>query len=101
MKATAAHEAAAKAAAAANERRALDVRTPSKKNGLPKESGGDAGLMDGEDFSGRRCLEWARVRVPAATAPGLMPRLATGCGEAIVTASGPRTREYAGFGAGC
>jgi hypothetical protein len=51
-KAAAAHEAAAKAAAAANERRALDVRTPSKKPDLPKEPGGGAGLMDGEDFSG-------------------------------------------------
>ena len=56
-KAAAAHEAAAKVAAAANERRALDVRTPSKKNDLPKESGGGAGLMDGGDFSGGRCLE--------------------------------------------
>ena len=57
-KAAAAHEAAAKAAAAANERRALDVRTPSKKPGLPKEPGDGAGLMDGGDFSGGRCLEW-------------------------------------------
>ena len=57
-KAAAAHEAAAKAAAAANERRALDVRTPSSKPDLPKENGGGAGLMDGEDISGRRCLEW-------------------------------------------
>ena len=37
----------------------------------------------------------------ASRAPGLLPRLATGCGEAIVTAFVPRTREYAGFGAGC
>ena len=36
----------------------------------------------------------ARVRVLAATAPGLLPRLATGCGEAIVMAFDPRTREY-------
>ena len=41
------------------------------------------------------------VGVLAATAPGLLPRLATGCGEAIVTAFDPRTREYKGFGAGC
>ena len=57
-KAAAAHEAATKAAAAANERRALDVRTPSNKPDLPKKNGGGAGLMDGEDFSGGRCLEW-------------------------------------------
>ena len=57
-KAAAAHEAAAKAAAAANERRALDVRTPSKKPDLPKGPGGGAGFMDGEGFSGERCLEW-------------------------------------------
>ena len=43
----------------------------------------------------------ARVRVLVATAPGLLPRLATGCGETIDTAFDPRTREYAGFGAGC
>ena len=43
----------------------------------------------------------ARVRVLAATAPGLVPRLAKGCGEATVTAVDPRTREYTGFGAGC
>ena len=36
----------------------------------------------------------ARVRVLAATAPGLLPRLAMGCGEAIVTAFGPHTRKY-------
>jgi hypothetical protein len=39
-------------------------------------------------------LDRARVRVLAATAPGLLPRLATGCGEAIVMAFDPRTREY-------
>ena len=55
-KAAAAHD-AAKAAAAANERRALDVRMPSNKPDLPKEPGGGAGLMDGEDFSGGQCLE--------------------------------------------
>ena len=55
-KAAAAHKAAAKAAAAANERRALDVCTPSNKPDLPKEPGGGAGLMDGEGFSGGRCL---------------------------------------------
>jgi len=49
---------------------------------------------------GGPCLVWgpvsasARVRVLAATAPGIMPRHATGCGEAIVTAFEPRTREY-------
>ena len=43
----------------------------------------------------------ARVRVLAATAPGLLPRLATSCGETKVTAFDPRTREYTGFGAGC
>ena len=32
----------------------------------------------------------AWVRVLAATAPGLLPRLATGCGEATVTAFDPR-----------
>ena len=43
----------------------------------------------------------ARVRVLAATAPGLLQRLATGCGETIVAAFDPRTREYMGFEAGC
>ena len=43
----------------------------------------------------------ARVRDLAATAPGLLPRLATSCGETKVTAFDPRTREYTGFGAGC
>ena len=101
-KAAAAHEAAAKAAAAANERRALDVRTLSKKNDLPKEPGGGAGFMDGEDFSwGAVFGVGARVRVLAAMAPGLLPRLATSCGETKVTAFDPRTREYTGFGAGC
>ena len=91
-KAAAAHEAAAKAAAAANERRALDVRTLSKKNDLPKELGGGAGFMDGEDFSwGAVFGVGARVRALAATASGLLPRLATGCGEAIVTAFDPRS----------
>ena len=86
---------AAKAAAAANERRALDVRTPSKKPDMPKEPGGGAGLMDGEDFSGGAVFGvGARVRVLAATAPGLLPRFATGCGETIVMAFDPRTREY-------
>jgi len=46
------------AAAAANERRALDVHMPSNKPDLPKEPGGGAGPMDGEGFSGGRCLEW-------------------------------------------
>ena len=90
-KAAAAHEAATKAAAAANERRALDVRTPSKEPDLLEESGGSARLMDGEGFSGVAVFGvGARVRVLAATAPGLLPRLATGCGEGIVTAFGPR-----------
>ena len=56
-KAAATHEDNAKAAAVANERRALEVRTPSKKPDLPKKNGGGTGLMDGEDFSGGRCLE--------------------------------------------
>ena len=34
----------------------------------------------------------ARVRVLAATAPGLLTHLATGCDEAIVTAFDPRMR---------
>ena len=51
-KAAAALEAFAKAAAAANERCVLDVRTPSKKPDLPKEPSGGAGLMDGGDFPG-------------------------------------------------
>ena len=41
-----------------------------------------------------------RVRVLAATAPGLLPNLATGCGEANVTAFGLRTREYMGLRSG-
>ena len=41
-----------------------------------------------------------RVRVLAATAPGLLTHLATGCGEAIVTAFDPCS-EYMDFGAGC
>jgi hypothetical protein len=36
----------------------------------------------------------ARVRIVGATVPGLLPRQATGDGEAIVTAFGPRMREY-------
>ena len=46
------------AAAAANERRAQDVRMPPNKPDLPKEPGGGAGLIDGEDFSGGRCSGW-------------------------------------------
>ena len=46
------------AAAAANERRALDVRVLLNKPNLPREPGGSGGPMDGEDFSGGRCLEW-------------------------------------------
>ena len=58
--------------------------------------------MDGEDFSwGAVFGVGARVRVLAATAPGLLPRLATGCGEAIVTAFDPCTCEYMDFGADC
>ena len=57
-KAAAEHGAAANAAAAANERRALGVRTPSKKPDLPKGSGDGAGLVDGENFPGGCCLEW-------------------------------------------
>ena len=43
----------------------------------------------------------ARVRVLAATAPGLLTHLATGCDEAIVTAFGPCTCEYMDFRSGC
>ena len=50
---------------------------------------------DAEEIPGRPVFSvGARVRVLAATAPGILPRLATGCGEAIVTAIDPRTREY-------
>ena len=42
-----------------------------------------------------------RVRILAATAPGLLPHLATGCGEAILTAFDPCTCEYMDSGAGC
>ena len=42
----------------------------------------------------------ARVRVLAAAAPGLLPRLATGCGNAIVMAFDPRMREYMGLRSG-
>jgi hypothetical protein len=64
---------------------------------LPKEPGGGAGGMaeDAEEIPGRPVFSvGARVRVLAATAPRISPRLATGCGEAIVTAFDPRTREY-------
>ena len=89
-KAAAAHEAAAKGAAAANERRALDVRTLSKKNDLPKEPGGGVELMDGEDFSREGVFGvGATARRRRAEAPRLLPRLATSCGEAILTAFGP------------
>ena len=68
-----------------------------EKNDLPKEPGGGAGFMDGEDFSwGAVFGVGARVRALAATASGLLPRLATGCSETIVRPSTPglRTREY-------
>ena len=82
---------------AARPRRAHALEQPA----LLKEPGGGAGLMDGEDFSGGAVFEVvAWVRVLAATAPGLLPRLATSCGETKVTAFDPRTREYTGFGAG-
>jgi hypothetical protein len=63
---------------------------------MPKEPGGGAGMAeDAEEISGRPVFSvGARVRVLAATAPGILPRLATGCSEAIVTAFDPRTREY-------
>ena len=95
-KAAAAHEAAAKAAAAANERRALEKARPAERVWRRRGTHGRRGLFRGAVFG-----VGARVRVLAATAPGLLPRLATGCGEAIVTAFDPRTREYMGFGAGC
>ena len=43
----------------------------------------------------------ARVRVLVATAPGLLPHLATGCGEATVMAFDPCTCECMDIGAGC
>jgi len=89
---------AAKAAAAANERRALDAHTPSVKPDLPKEPGGGLGLMDTEDFSEegvqRRCLEWGGGSASSRRRRGFFLRLATGDGEAIVEAFDPRTREY-------
>ena len=63
---------------------------------LPKEPGGGAGGMaeDAEEIPGRPVFSvGGRARVLAATEPGIFPRLATGCGEAIVTAFDPRTRE--------
>ena len=42
----------------------------------------------------------AWVRVLAATAPGLLPHLATGCGEAIATSFDLHTREYMGLRSG-
>ena len=71
------------------------MRTPSKKPDLPKESGGSTGLMDNGDFFGGAVFGVGEM------APGLLPRLATGCGEAIVAAFKPFKREYTGFGAGC
>ena len=86
--AAAVRKAAAEAVAAENKRRALDAR--------------NAGHKDGEDFSWRPVFGvGARVRVLAATAPGLLPRLATGCGVTIVMAFDTRTRECTGSGAGC
>ena len=87
-KTTAAHE----VAAAANEQRALDMRTPSEKPDLPKEPSGGVGLMIGEGVSGLGggVGVGATARRCHAKAPRLLPRLATGCGEAILTAFGPR-----------
>jgi hypothetical protein len=64
---------------------------------LTSELGGGAGGMaeDAEEIPGRPVFSvGARLRVLAAMAPGISPRIATGCGEAIVTAFDPRTREY-------
>jgi hypothetical protein len=121
--AAAAEAAAASKAAAAHDRRqnryrgeraarprrahALDARTPSTRARPRKARHAERtrrrrgtherrGLFRGAVFGVR-----ARVRVLAATAPGLLPRLATSCGETKVTAFDPRTREYTGFGAGC
>jgi hypothetical protein len=50
---------------------------------------------DAKETPGRPVISVGlRVRVLAATALGILPRLATGCGEAIKTAFDPRTREY-------
>ena len=73
-----------------------------EKPDLLKEPGGGAGPMNGEGlFRGAVFGVRARVRVLAVTAPGLLPPLATSCGEAKVTAFNPRTREYKGSGVGC
>ena len=83
----AAHEATA--AAAANKQHALDAWAPSEKSDLPREPGDGVEIMDDEGFSwGRGGGGTARRR--RAEAPRLLPRLATSCGEAILTALGPR-----------
>jgi hypothetical protein len=49
---------------------------------------------DTEEISGLPVFRvGGRVRALAAMAPGFLPRLATGCGEAIVKAYNPHTRD--------
>ena len=51
--------------------------------------------QDAEEISRRPVFSvGGRVRVLAAAAPGISARLATGCGEAIVTVFDPSTGEY-------
>jgi hypothetical protein len=62
---------------------------------LPKEPcGGASGMAeDAEKIPGRPLFSvGGRVRVLAATATGFLPRIATGCGEAIVKAYNPPPR---------
>ena len=88
----AAHEATA--AAAANKQHALDARAPSEKSDLPREPGDGVEIMDDEGFSVGGEGRGGTARRRRAEAPRLLPRLATSCGEAILTALGLRTREY-------
>jgi chemosensory pili system protein ChpA (sensor histidine kinase/response regulator) len=95
--AAAAVEAAAAAGAAAKAAADAPGAQAALAPELLKEPGGGAGGMaeDAEEIPGRPVFSvGARVRVLAATAPGIFSRLATGCGEAIVTAFDPRTLEY-------
>ena len=109
--AAAAEAAAASKAAAAHDRRqnrycgeraARPRRAHAlEKSDLLKEPGGGAGLMNGEDFSGGQCFECGPGCASSRRRRLGCWRLATSCGETKVTAFGPRTREYTGFGAGC
>jgi hypothetical protein len=77
--------AASKAATAAHEGRAA-----LKELGLVKDSSGGAETMGEVDFTALLAFRvGAQVRVLPATAPGVLPRLAVGCGEAIVVAFDP------------